>query len=195
MRADISTLDKRPEPNQMISNGAIATIGIDWEATMNGARSLSIGRDFARKYPNITATEIPISKPPITSEKVDRVCFVSTPVSNDMMKRSHTLAGEGSKNSGKFVQRVSTYQRTIAKKIVNEVKNTLPNLDFGFQRERFIRLFLLVRAQFIFRSKRKPGGHDLRGSYAYRQQPILKKFARRLESSGLQTRDNENRSL
>jgi hypothetical protein len=114
----------------------------------------------------MVATEMPISRPPTTSEKVDRVCFVSVPVSNERMNRFHTLPGEGSINSGNSVHLVTAYHKIITKMIVNKVKNTLPNRDFGLRRKRLVRLFPLVRTQVMLQPKKNPGGLNLRGSFA-----------------------------
>jgi hypothetical protein len=41
IRAQTRTLERIPVPNQITSKGAMATVGTDWEATMNGASTRS----------------------------------------------------------------------------------------------------------------------------------------------------------
>jgi hypothetical protein len=48
MRALTRTRASNPGPNQIMSNGATATMGTAWEATRYGATSRSKGRQWAR---------------------------------------------------------------------------------------------------------------------------------------------------
>ncbi len=49
VKAQTSTFDSSPKRNQTMSNGARATIGTDWLATMYGDRNRSTSGDLARR--------------------------------------------------------------------------------------------------------------------------------------------------
>ncbi|MFI8986960.1 hypothetical protein ACIG63_18250 [Streptomyces antimycoticus] len=82
-----------PKPNQMISRGATATIGIVWEATRSGYRPRRAAAEKSSSTATSQAAAMDSAKPSRVSWSVDRVCAHRSPRFSPPC--STTRAGEG----------------------------------------------------------------------------------------------------
>src|SRR5258708_16759501 len=75
---DIATLEASPVPNQMITIGASATIGIEPSATMKGCATRETNREYQRASPRTVPITLPSKNPsrvssPVTPESLTRL--------------------------------------------------------------------------------------------------------------------------
>ena len=72
-RVDIATLEASPVPNQMITIGASAMIGIEPSAMMNGCTTRDTKREYQSSSPSTVPMTLPTTKPSIVSSPVTQV--------------------------------------------------------------------------------------------------------------------------
>src|SRR5580698_10560042 len=90
----MASLDASPVPNQIMTSGAKATIGMDPSATMNGCTTRETNREYQSNSPSTVPMTLPSRKPSRVSMPVTPASWTRLPSCCILTRKPHISEGE-----------------------------------------------------------------------------------------------------